>query len=195
MWNLAGKLAKVLLRISPEEASAARRGFSISDPAMRERLERVGTTFILGYQSGFEVEAADELGSVLNSVHPEWRGFAYEGAAMALALLDCFTLGRRERLGGFLRGPGDAHSYMVHVGAGWAIAPMPVAGRALLPRFDPLLKWLAIDGLGFHEGYFHWEQQRRDKRSRKRPGGYGARAFDQGLGRSLWFVDGGDVDQ
>jgi hypothetical protein len=83
---------------------------------------------------------------------------------------------------------------MVHVGAGWALARVPVRAAAAIQRLDPLLKWLAIDGMGFHEGYFQWKKYANGKTARKRPGGYGARAFDQGLGRSLWFVEGGDVE-
>lgn|SRR5262249_7542751 len=195
MANLAGKLAKLILGIQPDEATAARRGFAISDPAMRCRLEMVGATFICGYHSALEVRTLDELRCRLDSVELEWRGFAYEGAAMALALLDYFTLGRRNRLARFLRGPGDAHKYMVHVGAGWALAHMPVRIGAPLGGLDPVLRWLAIDGLGFHEGYFHWDRYVDGNAGKRPPSGYEARVFDQGLGRSLWFVEGGDVDR
>src|SRR5262249_2089269 len=179
----------------PDQATAARRGFAISDPAMRCRLEMIGTTFIRGYHSALEVGPLDELQNCLDFVELEWRGFAYEGAAMALALLDYFTFGRRNRLAGFLRGPGDAHKYMVHVGAGWALARMPARIGPSLRGLDPMLRWLSIDGLGFHEGYFHWNKCVDGEARKRRRSGYEARAFDQGLGRSLWFVEGGDVDR
>src|SRR5215510_1345201 len=199
MRNLAGWLARRFLSISPDQATAARRGFEIADPSMRDRLERIGTTFIRGYHSAFEATSIQRLGVTLDSTEQQWRGFAYEGAAMALALLDCLTLGSQDRLGAFLRGPGDAHKYMVHVGSGWALARIPMRIGFSARALDPLLKWLAVDGLGFHEGYFHWfrysDGGRPGKRPPgKRPNGYGARAFDQGLGRSLWFVHGGQVD-
>jgi hypothetical protein len=195
MWNITGRLGKLLLGIAPDEATALRRGFAISDPAMRQRLEQVGETFILGYHTALEHSSTDRLGGTLDTVDNEWRGFAYEGAAMALVLLDYFTLRRRDRLGHFLVGPGAPHKYMIHVGVGWGLARIPVRGSAALQGLDPVLKWLAIDGLGFHEGYFHWEKYSGGEMNNKRPGGYAARAFDQGLGRSLWFVKGGDVDQ
>ena len=77
--------------------------------------------------------------------------------------------------------------YMVHVGAGWALARLRRGPRATL-RLDPLLRWLALDGFGFHQGYF---QPVRHIHAGVRPrgfAGYAGRAFDQGLGRSLWFV-------
>src|SRR5215469_17394016 len=185
---------KRFLRISLGEASVQRRGFVVPNPEMRSRLERVGETFIEGYHLAFEEESPTSLGTALDSVEPEWRGFAYEGPAMALTLLDYFTMGRSDRMNRFLLGPGDAHKYMVHVGVGWAMARIPIGAGRSLRRLDPLLKWLAIDGLGFHEGYFHWRKYANGKTTPKRPSGYGARVFDQGLGRSLWFVMGGDVE-
>ena len=193
MSNLSGRLKKLVLGISPSQATVARRGFDIRDPALGARLEKVGITFILGYNLALEARSVDELGVTLDSVDLEWRGFAYEGAAMALALLDYFTFARAERLGRFLRESGDRHRYMVHVGAGWAMARLPLSTGITLRPLDPTLKWLAIDGFGFHEGYFHWPTYCTGTAAGKRPAEYGARAFDQGLGRSLWFVKGGDV--
>jgi len=194
MWSSLVSLGKRFLSISQEEASVQRRGFVVSDPVMRSRLERVGGTFIQGYHLALDDKSLSSLQAALDSIEPEWRDFAYEGAAMALTLLDYFTMGRSDRLSRFLLGPGDAHKYMVHVGAGWALARLPLGiGRPLL-RLDPLLKWLAIDGLGFHEGYFRWRKYENGKATRKRPSGYGARVFDQGLGRSLWFVRGGNTE-
>jgi hypothetical protein len=79
------------------------------------------------------------------------------------------------------------------VGLGWAWARLPGNPERRLPALDPLLGWLAVDGYGFHEGYFHW---RRRVSARELPRGLSAsarRVFDQGLGRSLWFVEGADV--
>ena len=191
--KLSVRLRQLLFAISPDQASAARRGFDIRDQTMRARLDLVGITFVRGYNTALEARSLDDLGLTLDSVDLEWRGFAYEGAAMALALLDYFTLGGRSKLRRFLRGPGDRHCYMVHVGAGWAMARVPLGTGSTFRQLDPTLKWLAIDGLGFHEGYFHWSKYRNGKEGGKRPAGYGAHVFDQGLGRSLWFVSGGDV--
>jgi hypothetical protein len=82
---------------------------------------------------------------------------------------------------------------MVHVGAGWALARL---GRRLQrppPWLDPLLGWLALDGYGFHEGYFRAPLYILQRLPPGRLTGYARRAFDQGLGRSLWFVYGADV--
>ena len=127
------------------------------------------------------------------SVTSDFRGFAYEGAAMALALLDRITPWNRSRVAGFLAGPGEPHTYMVHVGAGWVLARMPGSVDKFLSRFDPLLRWLIVDGYGFHEAFFHFPRYLAGEPIPKRVQGYARRVFDQGFGRCLWFVEGTEV--
>ncbi len=112
---------------------------------------------------------------------------------MGLALLDALVPGRGRRFQAFVEGPGAAHVYMVHVGAGWALARLHRRVERSLARLDPLLGWLAVDGYGFHEGYFHWTRYVREQAHPRKLAGYALRVFDQGLGRSLWFVEGADV--
>jgi hypothetical protein len=175
--------------------SLARRGFHIGTEANRRRLEEVGTTFAAGFNTALAAWDAAELDTLLETVPRQLRGFAYEGAAMAFLLLDLLLPwggGRWRRL---LAGPGRPHAYMVTVGAGWAVARLGRPLPAAVVEADPLLSWLAYDGCGFHDGYF---RTRSSVRQRQRPGrltGYALRAFDQGLGRSLWFVECGDVER
>jgi hypothetical protein len=68
-------------------------------------------------------------------------------------------------------------------------------GLRMLDRLDPLLRWLALDGYGFHQGYFRSNDYVEQARTPNVPRGYAQRAFDQGLGRSLWFVRGADVQR
>lgn len=113
---------------------------------------------------------------------------------MALALLDTLLPGRRDRLARFLAGPGDPHAYIIYVGAGWVMARLPVSPARFVSRLgDPVLRWLAMDGYGFHEGFFHWPRSVERQEVPRRLTGYLRRGFDQGLGRSLWFVDGANV--
>jgi enediyne biosynthesis protein E3 len=186
----AAALRVRLFGIDAAEASFARRGFSASDEAARERLELCGRTFVGGYRAGLRHPAPAALGRVLDEVELEVRGFAYEGASMALALLDQLELWRRaSRLRAFVAGPAAGHVYMAHVGAGWALARLRRRPRKAL-ALHPLLGWLAVDGYGFHQGYFAPERHLAEHRVPARFGGYAARAFDQGLGRSLWFATG-----
>jgi hypothetical protein len=159
---------------------------------MRDRLEQVGATFLEGYHAALEHSDGAGLATTLELIPLERRGFAYEGAAMGLALLDCLSPWRAGRLGAFLHGAAESHAYMVHVGVGWVWARLRFGVRRTRPALDPLLQWLAFDGWGFHEGYFHWPEYSKGEPAPRRLGGYERRAFDQGLGRSFWFVNGGN---
>jgi hypothetical protein len=189
-WGAA--LRRRLLGISPGETSVARRGFEVRDPRVVERLEAIGGAFLGGYHAALETRDEHDLGSRLEETEAERRGFAYEGAAMGLLLLDALTPWARGRWRRFARGPGAAHIYMVHVGAGWALARLPGGFRRSWLPFDPLLHWLAYDGYGFHEGYFHRARRVSNGEIPASLSGYALRAFDQGLGRSLWFGEGAD---
>jgi hypothetical protein len=110
---------------------------------------------------------------------------------MGLMLLDHLLPSRATRFDRFLAGPGYPHVYMVHVGAGWCYARLPwlrFRVNAAIGSLDPLLRWLAVDGFGFHEGYFAWNRVGERKQVPQGVSGYARRVFDQGLGRSLWFV-------
>lgn len=171
-----------------------RRGFRATPNYIRHRLEDVCGSFVAGYHSALESGSDHELEFRLNKVEPERRGFAFEGAAMGLALLDLLTPWRPERINEFLLGAGDSHAYMIHVGVGWVWARAPFGFRRQHKKLDPLLGWLAFDGWGFHEGFFHWPKYIAGQPVPSKLSGYERRAFDQGLGRSFWFVNGGNID-
>ncbi|HEX6898293.1 MAG TPA: DUF1702 family protein [Thermoanaerobaculia bacterium] len=188
-------LKRALFGISPGETSFTRRGFRGDFAVVRERLEEVGRCFTAGYHAALEEDRPEPLAARIESeVARDFQGFAYEGAGMALALLDVLTPWRRDRLSRFLAGPGASQIYIIYVGAGWIMARLPLSPERFLARLeDPVLRWLALDGYGFHEGFFHWPRSVERQQVPGKLRGYARRVFDQGLGRSLWFVDGADV--
>lgn len=192
-------LRKRILRISFAEVTFERRGFK-GDCARetRERLEHIGRTFLLGHHAALVDEGCEALASYLDRIDRQFRGFAYEGAAMGLALLDQLSFKSHERLLTFLNGAGSKHTYMIHVGAGWAIARIPWLRRNLnhaMSRLDPLLRWLVPDGIGFSDFYFNSTSFLSNPQRFNRLQGYARHAFAQGVGRSLWFATGADPNR
>lgn len=192
--TLWGSIRRRLLGLQSEETNYSRRGFRGATEEVKIRLEQVGAAFLGGYHVALQHDTQADLAMALNSVDQDSRGFAFEGAAMGLALLDFLTPWRRTRISEFLAGAGEAHAYMVHVGAGWMWARLPINANRARRRLDPVLGWLAFDGFGFHEGFFHWPKYIAGQLPPKKLAGYEKRAFDQGLGRSWWFVNGGNVE-
>jgi hypothetical protein len=191
--SLLGKARRRFLGLSPAEASFARRGFLNGEEQARQRLEHIGVTFLSGYHAALEETGSGPLARRLACVDAESRGFAFEGAAMALALLDCVTPWRKDRWRTFTDRFAEAHVYMMHVGLGWALARLRRGVTRQLAQLDPLLRWLVVDGYGFHEGYFAWHRYVEQQATPPRLNGYERRVFDQGLGRSVWFVKGANV--
>lgn len=187
---LRRRIARLLFGIAPGETSFERRGFRWDSEAVRQRLEGVAGRFVEGYHSALEEASIEGLAVRLGAIPAEVGGFAYEGAGMALALLDVLTPWKKGRLDAFLRGPGAPHNYLVNVGAGWILARLPLSPERLRAGLDPVLGWLALDGYGFHEGFFHPQRTVTRHEVPAKVRGYARRAFDQGIGRSLWFVEG-----
>jgi enediyne biosynthesis protein E3 len=190
-----------LLSPSRSEVSFAKRGFAPGEPEAVRRLEKSATHFVMGFEEAMAAKNVADTGRRLDGLTRPLQGFAYEGAAMALTILDAVDPVRHGRLPAFLAGPGEPHEYMAVVGNGWALARLPKwRWRTVLPA-DPLLRWLALDGYGFHEAFFHTERYvyRREPwqvpPQWPGPAAYAARVFDQGVGRAMWFVCAADVER
>ena len=199
MTNVLGALRR---RILTPNVSATRldvRGFHEKNPAARELLETIGRTFLNGYAYAAEARTTEDAEERLETVPAQFRGFAYEGAGMAYAVRDGLPFGSSRHTERFLAGRGDAHIYMIYVGIGWAMARLPRFRWPKSSGIDPFMRWLVLDGYGFHQAYFHTARyvdgQYQDPKF-PWPGGphgdYANNAIDQGIGRALWFFAGTD---
>ncbi len=122
-----------MLGLSPNETRVATRGFSVDSAQVVQRLEHIGASFAHGFNHATRSTSLDELVSVLKTVAPADSGFAFEGAAMGLALTDWMTPGRRW-FDTFVAGPARHHEYMAWVGLGWSFARLPVSPLRVLRR-------------------------------------------------------------
>jgi hypothetical protein len=171
-----------MFTLPPTMADFDQRGFRTVSAAAREVLEAAARSFLAGFNAELGVRAAHAPD--LDGVHPDRRGFAVEGAAMAATMLDtprrraARTMAVRDRYG-------DRYVYLIHVGNGWAMAKMRRRRIGRIGADEPLLRWLAYDGMGFCHGFF---AERLDRFRRHRdscPATCDIRY--QGIGRSLWF--------
>jgi hypothetical protein len=186
MWSaLLGRV----LRLSPDEMRMGKRGFDIDDPAVIARLETIGANFMNGYNAAVGSSDYAVLSRTLASLPVAEAGFIYEGAGMALGVTDRLIPGRRffDRL---IQDPANRNEYISWVGLGWAFARLHLHPVRALARYTSGNKWMALDGYGFHQGFFGWRRVILAHKREKWLDPEAARVFDQGLGRSLWFVCG-----
>ena len=197
--NWAGRLRCRIFLPDQSEATFERRGFTAPDKARQANIEKVGHKFLEGYEYGMAGQNLADIESSLEAVEPAFRGFAYEGCAMALAVRDGIRPFGQHWVRDLLASRGANHIYMAYIGVGWAMARLPKVRWSAIQPHDPLLRWLALDGYGFHQAYFHTQQYVWNQHQARLPGwepaGYANRVVDQGIGRALWFVIGSDVQR
>ena len=195
--NWAGRLRCRIFLPDQSEATFAKRGFTAPDATRQANIEKVGSIFLRGFEYGMAGLSLSAIESSLETVEPAFRGFAYEGCTMALAVRDGIRPAGRHWVRDLLASRGANHIYMAYIGVGWAMARLPRMRWSAIEPHDPLLRWLALDGYGFHQAYFRTKQYVWQQHQAPIPGwepaGYANRVVDQGIGRALWFVNGSDV--
>jgi hypothetical protein len=204
MPTALGSLRRLVLTPALAQVTFAGRGFPVQPSPSTRRLEAIPQAVVCGFEWGIDARDQWEVERRLELVEPELRGFAYEGATMAFTILDAMAAGRGHRARDLLRGPGVPHTFLTYIGIGFAMARLPrVLWRTVLPDLSgtpyyPTMSWLAVDGYGFDRAYFDMDRWiTRQRRPAPYPWeghpAYFPRAVDQGIGRALWFVHGGQV--
>lgn len=187
-----GKLLKPVFKVSPlafQTMAGERYGYGGDLDETWPKFEPVARTLIESFYQTLDDPRFDNLVRRLEGVDIDLRGIGYEGAGMGLMLLDALLPFRR-RLPAFLEGPGERYGDLVCIGAGLVLPRAPGDLRRYMGRVDPLLRWFLMDGFGFYEGFFSWRTSIDKHQVPSRVTGYGRRAYDQGLGRALWFITG-----
>lgn len=185
-----GELRRSLMGVSPKKATS----FSAGNTDAWKHLETVVLTALEGYHATLDSSKLEVLVPQLNKISLEMRSYAYEGAAMGLTGLDCM-LPWKKRLPAYMAGPGAPHIYMVHIGVGEALALLRRNPEPFIARMeDRVICWLVMEGYGFHKGFFLRRRYVDQQEVPMHFSPYGRRIFDQGLGRSIWFLAGANVE-
>lgn len=184
-----GTVRRRVFGIAEPRKVFSRPGFA---PEGWSRFAPVIESLALGYNITLENSSPSVLVPRLEAVEPALHGFAYEGAAMGLGVLDIIAPGKH-RVAAFATGQGAHHMATVYVGFGLSLARLRRRPEEYLKQLDPVLGWVVVDGYGFHEGFF---ARRRSIDKQLRPAhlsANGRELFDQGLGRSIWFSSGAGI--
>jgi hypothetical protein len=205
--TLIGAVRKRLLTPPPSEVNFVERGFDTQHAPARHQLETSALQFMVGFEFGIEQKSYSDVVLRLEMLEREFRGFGYEGAAMAMTIKDVMSpLPGNRHTERFLSDYAPQHIFMAYIGIGFAFARLPKAlWRKALPNpanmpDHPTLSWLVVDGIGFHQAFFDTDKWIGRQHVQPRypwdgPQDYVNRAIDQGIGRATWFINGGDVDR
>ncbi|MFC6079831.1 DUF1702 family protein [Sphaerisporangium aureirubrum] len=204
MPTLIGSLRRLLLTPSLADVTFEVRGFPVTPSDATRGLEAIPQAVICGFEWGIDARSQWEVERRLELVAPEHRGFAYEGATMAFTVVDAMGGGRGHRTKDLLLGPGRPHIFLTYIGVGFAMARLPrPLWKKVMPDltgsdYYPVMTWLAVDGFGFDRAYFDTRRYVDEQRVHapypwEGSPDYFARAADQGVGRALWFIHGGNA--
>ncbi len=192
-----GKLLKPVFPLSAEafpKMAAERFGAQEDMDKTWLTFEPVARTLVDTFYTTLDDPRHSVLVPHLESIEPELRGIAYEGAGMGLMLLDSL-FPFKKRLPEFIHGPGAAYRCLIYIGAGLVLPRVPISPKRFLAQQDPLLRWLVMDGYGFYQSFFAWQETVEKHQVPRSVRGYAKRGFDQGVGRSLWFSTGANVER
>jgi hypothetical protein len=160
-----------------------------------EKMAIIQEIFIDFKQKGLEVDSLDVLGTELNASDSEFRSIAYEAASMGIALKNLQQNNSLKKWLEFYQKLGQKHDAQVHVGLGWAFAELNLDVSTYLKTLEPLMKYRVLDGFSYYEGKF---KRRKSVRNQETPANLDTtslRAYNQGLGRSFWYLAQGEIDK
>ncbi|TQV86159.1 DUF1702 family protein [Exilibacterium tricleocarpae] len=184
---------KSKLYLSKREVDFDYRGFDTTCPKQTQHLQNIGENFVEGFNLALDNGDVDKLSLALG-VEDRFRGFRYEGAAMSVSIIDATlrAFSQRKQYLEFLK-ISQSYKYLFYVGIGWTFAKIPWSRSLLFKGMHPLLRWLALDGWGFHDTFFYTKRIVTARKIRFR--GASRSVYLQGVGRAMWFVHCGSPER
>jgi len=157
-----------------------------------ERIELIVLTFQVGRKFAEGIHDQMDLVCQLKEVDEEYRSMAFEGASMAIAIRSLEANDGCQMWSEFLDSNIE-YATQIMIGYGWAIGEKGISPEGVLGALDPMIQGRALDGYGYYMGLF---KRRISIRTQQIPEDVPddlLLAYDQGIGRSLWYISKGDL--
>ncbi len=161
-------------------------------PRNMEYIQKV----FLGVQVYMQQEhELEELIAFIDAEPPAFRSVAYESASMEMALTELHSRKQLDNWKEFYRCSAKAHTFHMDIGLGWAFAKTEIPPTPYLESMQSVTRLMVYDGIGYYNGLF---SGRKTVKRQLIPGKVNEKdlhGFDQGLGRRLWYISKGDVNE
>lgn len=159
----------------------------------KEKIQHIQTIFRHVQDSFSDSYTLQTLAENLGNYEIEFRSIAYEAASMCIALQDFKTANELNRWHDFLN-ENSAHATQIHVGLGWALAQNEISPIEFLRQLEPVFGYRVLDGYGYYEGFFRRRKSILNQQQPQWNDSTATGAYNQGLGRSLWYIHNGEID-
>lgn len=165
-----------------------------SEVSVQGKMDAIQNTFLHVQDIFFQSPDWKQHMVELESSNPEFRSIAYESASMSIALEDLKQGENLTTWFQFLFEAASAHTTQVHVGLGWAFAQTLKDPMTPLKELHPMLRYRVLDGYGYYEGIFRRRRSIINRLKLQTEDAVASAALDQGLGRSIWYLNKGLID-
>lgn len=166
-----------------------------SESPLSLKMQAVRGIFESTRQQAFDTADLTSLSGFLSGVQPEFRTVAYEAASMGLYQRDLKKQNGQVLWPVFLEQANSAYVPDIYTGLGCAMAQEDLHIHPFIDLFDLPMHYRILDGYGFYKGLFRARQTLQQQAIPQDINGLYVSYYDQGLGRSLWYVTGGDADK
>ncbi len=141
------------------------------------------------------IHDTDELIALLNTEPPEFRSVAYESASMNVALRDLNDGVEMDNWKNFYHRSTKEHTFHMDIGLGWAFAKTETLPKPFPEILHPAMKRMVFDGIGYYNGLFKGRRTVKNQWAPEELEAEELEGFDQGLGRRLWYIARGEVNE
>jgi enediyne biosynthesis protein E3 len=172
-----------------------RPGGAIADPkhARAQILRDVANTFLDGFMVAMEAPG-QSVQKEISTLPKTERGVCYEGAAAGKTVRDLTANNDLYEASALLREE-ESYSFLLYLGIGEAMAQLKLPPQLCNAVAKERWSGQIIEGYGFFDGYFNWyDALVHQKYPQGLEPGLKA-AYDQGIGRAIYFVTNCDPVQ
>ena len=137
----------------------------------------------------------EELIAFLDTEPTEFRSVSYESASMEIGWQEISAGKELNNWKTFYQRSAKAHTFHMDIGLGWAFAKTGISPTPYLKSLLPVMTEMVFDGMGYYNGLF---RGRKTVKNQLIPDGINEQeifGFDQGLGRRLWYIAKGEVNE
>lgn len=153
-------------------------------------------------QSSFQAGKleAERLGLISNfefdqSIPKEFISVAFEGFSMGIAVKSIIEKQSLTDWRLFFENHGLKHASQVYVGLGWALCQLNQPLEKILKTIDAKWKLRVLDGYGYCSALLKRRSTIRNQEIPENLPRQLQAGFNQGVGRSLWYIVKGDIER
>ncbi len=160
-----------------------------------DKMALIQSIFIDSKEKALSITDFDELNNLLLNNDAAFISIAYEAASMGIAIKSIQNNNTLDIWSNFYQKHGLKHATQVHVGLGWALSELNLDVSDYLDNLEPMLKYRIIDGFAYYDGKFKRRQAVRMQQIPENLDDLSIRAYNQGLGRSFWYLAQGEPEK